>query len=201
MAGWVPLPICAGRCNPGAQGTPGCQEKRKQQLSEISIPQGILHTFHQSVDRPYLPFIPADESRPILHLGPGSKHMHGTVELEYPDWNAEADAIPFEDDEVGGIFAYHFFEHLADPRPVLRECSRVLAVGSPLTLAVPHYLGTSAFQDLDHKSFWTADTLKTLLDDSRYSKGKGGLNFLIQFNYIIGLVERNQMLVAQLVKI
>jgi hypothetical protein len=101
---------------------------------------------------------------------------------------------------VGGIFAYHFFEHLSDIRLCLRECSRVLVPGAPLTLAVPHYSGTSAFQDLDHKTFFTADTFKTLLDSSRYEKGKEGMDFKLGANYVIGLVERNLMLVTQLIR-
>lgn len=170
-------------------------------MAEIPIPVDLLQVFHQSVDRKMESFVPTILGWPVVHLGPGSKHMRGTHELEYPEWDADRDPIPFDDNTVGGIFAYHFFEHLRDPRPVLRECSRVLMTGRPLTLAVPHYLGTSAYQDLDHKSWYTADTFKTLLDSSRYEKGKDGLSFRLGANYIMGLAERNMMLVTQLIKI
>lgn len=136
-----------------------------------------------------------------LNLGPGNKIIRDTFALDYPEWDAENDPIPFDTASVGAIYALHFFEHLRDPRPCLRECARVLVTGGALNIVVPHAGGTAAFQDLDHKSFYVADTWKTLLDSGWYGKDKQGFPFHINFNMVMGVTERNLMLVTQLIKV
>lgn len=164
-------------------------------------PYDIVSMFEQGADREMPDFLPVNPAFPILNLGAGRKHILGTLALDWPDWDAEIDPLPYAGESVGGIIAYHFLEHLRDPRPVLRECSRVLIPGAPMNIVVPHYMGTIAYQDLDHKTFWTSETFKTLLDNPYYDKGHDGFKFRIGVNLIMGLSERNLMLVTQLIKI
>lgn len=166
-----------------------------------AMPISIQWLFEQGADRDIPLFATMDRTYPLLNLGAGNKRIGGTVPLDWPDWNAETDPIPYPDASVGGILAYHFLEHLRDPRPVLREASRVLISGAPMNIVVPHYMGSIAFHDLDHKSFYTADTWRNLLDQPYYEKDRSGFDFRIGASLIMGLTERNLMLVTQLIKI
>ena len=136
----------------------------------------------------------------ILNLGPGIKHINGAKELEWPEWNGEHDPMPYEDGSVDRIYALHFLEHLSSPVHCLRECQRVLRSGGTLNIVVPHRLGAIAYQDLDHKSFFTEDTWQTLFGNPYYDKDKRGWNMSVGFNLIMGLNERNLVLVSQLIK-
>lgn len=167
-----------------------------------SLPYELTDLFEQGSDRDLPVFNQIEPTNmPVLNLGAGNKRVGNSVPLDWPNWNAETDSIPYYDESVGGILAYHFLEHLKDPRPVLREASRVLAPGCPMNIVVPHYMGTIAFHDLDHKSFYTSDTWKNLLDQPYYDKDRIGFSFRIGTNLIMGLSERNLMLVTQLIKI
>lgn len=170
-----------------------------------TLPWDLNDLFEQGSDRDLPEFVPIRTSNmrvpnSVLNLGAGNKRIAGTIPLDWPEWNAETDPIPYEDESVAGIIAYHFLEHLRDPRPVLRECSRVLIPGAPMNIVVPHYMGTIAYQDLDHKTFWTSETFRTLLDNPYYEKDHDGFKFRIGTNLIMGLSERNMMLVTQLIK-
>jgi hypothetical protein len=138
----------------------------------------------------------------ILHLGPGSqKEVWDSVTLDRPDWNADTDKIPFEDGEVGSIYATHFFEHLANPRFCLAECARVLASGAPLSILVPHATSLLYLQDLDHRSPFVVETWKTLLNNPYYdSSREGPIPLSIGFNACFALKESNLVLVTQLIK-
>jgi len=163
-------------------------------------PWNFSELFEQGADRDLPHFKMVNGDLPVLNLGAGNKKIGGTIALDWPEWDAEKDPIPYETESVGGIIAYHFLEHLRDPRPVLRECSRVLAPQGVLNIVVPHVMGVMAFQDLDHKSFWTSETWKELFNNPYYEKDHNGFDFRIGINVIMGLNERNLMLVSQLIK-
>lgn len=141
---------------------------------------------------------------PTLNLGAGMHEVRwrgvAAHNLERPSWDALRDPIPYGDGEVGGIFALHFLEHLADPRPILRECMRVLAPGAPLNICVPHPYGTMAHHDLDHKSTFVIDTWRNLQDSTWQTWDRYGWGFLIGLNVVIGTKERNLVLLTQLIK-
>ena len=139
----------------------------------------------------------------VLNLGCGNSHIPGTIGLDLPSWDAEQDPIPYENESVDGIYAFHFLEHLSgkDTINILAECQRVLKVGGVMTVCVPHRLGAMAFQDLDHKSFWTEESWKTLFTNGYYDKNREKpWKFDIRFNMIMGRNERNLALFTQLAK-
>jgi SAM-dependent methyltransferase len=164
-------------------------------------PSHAMFQFAQGADRTLEKYVEPVRGFPVLNLGAGNKLIEGTIPLDWPDWNAETDELPWPDESIGGIIAYHFLEHLRDARPVLREASRVLVKGAPMNIVVPHYMGTIAYQDLDHKTFWTSETFKTLLDNPYYAKDHDGFSFEVGTNLIMGMNERNLMLVTQLIKV
>lgn len=152
-----------------------------------------------AVDRQMPPW--AFTGKPILHVGPGVKEIIGAETLDWPDWNAETDVIPFPENWFGGIVATHFMEHLANPLNFLAESARALRPGAALTMATPHGQSLAFLQDLDHKTPYVIDTWKTLLENPYYEKGNPHkLPFRIGANFLWGLNERNLMVVTQLIK-
>lgn len=156
--------------------------------------------FKLAMDRE-LPEIYPDSFGNILNLGAGNKIIPGTKPLDYPEWDADKDPIPFPDRSVDQIHAYHFFEHCADPVKVLLECQRVLKYGCHINICVPYYNSQMQAQDLDHKSAFCEETWRNILDNPYYDKRKVDWKLEVRFNLICGVVERNMCLLTQMVKV
>jgi ubiquinone/menaquinone biosynthesis C-methylase UbiE len=138
-----------------------------------------------------------------LNLGGGKQNITGYVNLDFPEWNADFDGLPFDDGTIKHIIAFHFLEHLSSARVIatLRECERVLMTGGTLNIVVPHRLSQMAYHDLDHKTFFCEETWRTLFSTPYYDKNREyEWKFEIGTNIIIGVVERNLALITQLVK-
>jgi len=145
-----------------------------------------------------------EESPLILNVGAGNKLIPGTTVLDLPRWNADTDPIPFDDATVSGIHAYHFLEHVHRPADVLWEFQRVLKVHGFVNICVPYYNAQCQAQDLDHKHAFCEETWRNLFVNPYYSRrwdARGPWQFLIRTNVIMGLVERNLVLLTQLIKV
>lgn len=136
----------------------------------------------------------------VLNIGGGKKEIPGTVMLDLPQWNADYDRIPFQDNSVDGIHCYHFLEHIKEPIKVLFEFQRVLRPGGIAQIVVPHYAGASYYQDLDHKHPFSEETWRNLFQNPYYTKNREGWKFKVHFNMIMAIVERNLALFTQLVR-
>lgn len=168
-----------------------------------SQPTNMLETFCLGMDRYPMEFkVPVSDTGLSINLGAGRKQIFGADGL---DWESgwEAPSLPYDDGAVDNIWAFHFFEHLEGAKVVemLKECQRVMHSGSTLNIVSPHYTAEAAFQDLDHKSFWTESTFKNLLENEYY-EGKVTRSWDLQIRsvMIMGVVQRNLAVVAQLVK-
>lgn len=144
----------------------------------------------------WVPDLPGE----TLNLGAGTKHINSALELDLPRWDADTMPIPFPDESISNIYAIHFLEHVRDPVNMLQECQRVLIDGGHLNVGLPYYSSQIAHHDLDHKSFWCEDTWHQLFQNDYYSKNHEGWQFKIGTNLIFGLVERNIMLITQLIR-
>lgn len=102
---------------------------------------------------------------------------------------------------LAGIHAYHFLEHLHDPRRMLREMQRCLMPGGVINICVPHYWGSMAHHDLDHKHNFAVDTWSNTFSAPWYDKDREGWQLRIHFNMLMGVTERNVAILTQLVKI
>lgn len=160
----------------------------------------------------------------VLNLGCGQSPIHGAINLDYPLWDAENYLIeigsgmknilltghnpfperdvmvPCPDGIIAGIHAYHFLEHVRDPRRMLREMQRVLAPGGVINIVVPHYSGSMAHHDLDHKNTYALDTWANTLGTPYYTKDREGWKLRIHFNAMMAITERNTAILTQLVK-
>lgn len=161
-----------------------------------------FHDFFQlGMKRTIPPLRPMPTEGIVLNLGAGFSPIPCTLALDYPEWNAERQPIPYADGEVSGIHAYHFLEHFADPKLILREMQRVLKPGGIAQIVVPHYRSAMASHDLDHKSWFTEDTWRQTFHNPYYAKGHAGWQFEIGFNVVAGIVERNLCLMTQLIRL
>lgn len=139
-----------------------------------------------------------------INLGAGNKEIFGAEPVDAPDWWA-GEEIPYLDSEIDAIFATHFFEHLTYDEivKVLAECQRVLKDGGSLYTVTPWWRSECANQDPTHKSFWTESTWKNLFNNPYYTRPGAPeveWQFVPTFTMIMGLVERNLVIVSQLVK-
>lgn len=138
----------------------------------------------------------------ILNVGAGNHEIRGTepIDIEH-GWDADHYDLPFPEESVAGIHCYHFLEHVADPIGVLADFQRVLIRGGVVNIGVPHCSGEMAFQDLDHKNFFTTETWQKLFANPYYDKYKIRWQFRVHINFVMYIVERNAMLFTQLEKI
>lgn len=134
-----------------------------------------------------------------LNIGAGHKLIEGTTVLDWPEWNAETDRIPYADDSVDVIHCYHFLEHIDNVVGVIREMRRVIKVGGVINIVVPYWTSLMQHQDLDHKHSFTEKTFPHLFNNSYYNKGKVEPMF-ITCNMIMGDCNDNLCLVVQLTK-
>ena len=164
-------------------------------------PTDLVEMFRLTADRADAPEWLPDEDQNTLNIGHGHKMIYGATHLDLPEWDADKrEPLPFDDGELSAIYALHFMEHLDDPIWMLRECQRVLRSGGHLNIGVPYYNAQAYIQDLDHKHPFCEETWRNLFSNPYYAKGHDGWAFDIGANYIIGIVERNLLLVTQLIR-
>src|SRR6187551_3568719 len=106
-----------------------------------------------------------------LNLGPGNvKQISGTVGVGDPAelmtdvaWRFP-DLLPFEDETVGAVHAYHFLEHFSgeDCIAILRDVERVLIPGGVVYVCTPYPDTPNFWRALDHKSAWCEETWEWL---------------------------------------
>ena len=147
-----------------------------------------------------VPYIYDNMSNVCLNLGAGNKIIRGIIPLDYPDWDADKEPIPYKDESVGIIYAFHFLEHCQNPVKILQECQRVMITGGILNICTPYYTSQMQAHDLDHKHFFCEDTYRILFNNPYYDKNRIDWKFEIGFNLICGIVERNLCLLTQLIK-
>lgn len=168
-------------------------------------PTDLLELFQVGMDRHVQDILPETGmiDGPKLNLGAGNKMIVGTIPHDADNGWLAGEPLPYDDETVVAIFALHFFEHLTKEEflSVLRECERVLVTYGVINVVVPHWSAEIAHQDLDHKLFFSEQTFENLFNNSYY-QGTMPRNWklMIHTSLIMGVVQRNLVLVTQLVK-
>ena len=170
------------------------------------MPATLLENFAAAMDREAPEWHPMNwrsmEQGIILNLGAGKKLIPGTIPLDADrGWWGGKNPIPFENGDVDGIYAYHFLEHLdkKDLLALLKECQRVLRPGGLFNIAVPWWASEISHQDLDHKSFFSEQSLGNLFKNQYYDGTMPrDWHFTIRSTMIMGLVQRNMVVMMQL---
>lgn len=151
----------------------------------------------------HLAQLPSPIAGPTLDLGCGKNPVPGAAGLDWPTWKGDTDPIPRPDDSIAVVYAMHFLEHLTGMQAIrcVREIERVLKPGGLLYVVVPHRLGSLAYEDLDHKSYWCEETWRVLFRNDYYDKHREQpWRLKVVFNMIGGINERNLALFTVLVK-
>lgn len=180
----------------------------------------IQHFFQDGMDRtiPELLDPPKEASLPQLNLGPGNikdirsapKGLRPTIGLgpigdakTDIGWNAP-DPLPFDDESVGAVHAYHFMEHLRgeDALAVLLDVERVLVPGGVMFITTPYPGHGIYWHALDHRSAWNEETWDWLFSNGYYSLvGNREWKLRLHACFMMGIVYRNLSLFTQLVKV
>lgn len=133
----------------------------------------------------------------VLELGGNSELSEYSLML--PWWNAEKDNIPYLDGQMDMVIACHFLEHVYNTGRIMREIERVLMPGGYFVNVVPYYRSALAFQDPDHKRFFTEETFQYFTVDAGGKAWDGkSWKFEIASQFILGIVERNLALFTAL---
>jgi SAM-dependent methyltransferase len=137
----------------------------------------------------------------VINLGSGRAPISGAINLDRPEW--EAPFIDCLDESIAAIHAYHFLEHL--PGDIvsrqLAEVDRVLKPDGLFYYAVPYAGSPIAFMDVDHKTFWTEETMRTLIQARGYnSVYTFDPRLEMIFQIIAGINSQNLMVIGVLQK-
>jgi hypothetical protein len=137
-------------------------------------------------------------------MGAGPKEVTGTVPMDKDrGWSAE-EGIPLEDASVGCICAFNFLEHLndADFFLMMREAERVLAIGAPFNISVPHWSAEIAYEDQDHKRHFSEGSWHNIFRTDYYTGSvPRKWHFRIGANVVMGVVQRNLCIFTQLIRV
>lgn len=162
-------------------------------------------------------WVPMQTDLPILDLGPGAKVVESAEVLDWPMYDFEGYRVrphikmagsmpkyiaklPHHSNSCGGVSAVHVFEHLFDPRPIMKECLRVLAPGCPLNIVVPDADSQVFKQDIDHKTAFCLDTWKTWIDNGGYYDNNAPSRVRLGANFKFAIKDGNEIIVTQLIK-
>ncbi len=156
--------------------------------------------FELGMKRELLEIVQPPQGELALNVGCGKSIIKGAIGIDYPEWDADKQPLPYRDSSVGCIYAFHFLEHVREPVRVLQDFQRVLVKGGVVNIVVPYYSSQIMAQDLDHKSSFSEETWKTLFRNQYYDKNEVEWKFEIGVNVIMGVVERNLSLLTQLIK-
>lgn len=79
----------------------------------------------------------------------------------------EEDTLPFKNDKkFDTLVLDNVIEHIADPKPLLNECRRVMSPTSKLIIVVPGLRGFK--RDTDHKKYYDFEALKVLASENEF---------------------------------
>ncbi|MFZ1970831.1 MAG: methyltransferase domain-containing protein [Candidatus Nanoarchaeia archaeon] len=91
-----------------------------------------------------------------LNLGCGQVKLDGYLNCDIsstvnPDMVINLEKkLPFKDDSVDEIIAYHVIEHVWNIIPLINEMHRVVKKGGRIDIRVPYYSSSAAASDLTH---------------------------------------------------
>lgn len=134
-----------------------------------------------------------------VNLGCGYNKKDGFINIDSdincsPDYivDLEKDILPFENDSVGYIEAYHILEHIGDGfLHLMQEIYRVCNDGAIIDIIVPHYLHITFAADPTHKRPITTEGLRLFskkfnISDLEQggSASKLGLRFDVDFEIV-----------------
>lgn len=169
-------------------------------MTKMSEPFDLSSFFHLAMMREIPAFAPGRQELRRFNIGAGNKHIIGAEELDLPEYDANIDRIPAEAESIGVIYCLGTLDHLTNVPFFMKECQRVLAPGGTLNISVAFYKSNLAFEDPYHHSWFTENTWKKLFEKQYWKPDDFEWKFRIGINLIIGVQERNLIVLTQLIK-
>lgn len=181
-------------------------------------PRQLDHIFDIAMRRPRALWLPIEiphtvrpESRAnrYLHFGGENKIIDGYREINYPEWDAEKfQPFPLDSGTVESVICIHTVDHLSSTAVQfwLKDMERLLHPGGVITIVVPHFMSTLAHECIEHKTQYGLKTFKNILGGGNdvsvdfRDEGDWRRRLSVGYNMVMGVEERNLVLVTQLVK-
>lgn len=177
--------------------------------TEFPAPNSVSEVFDIAMvrEREYFRGIPSPGPQDTcLDIGGGNKSIAGYQRLDWPDWDAEEkQQFPYRDGVLASVFCAHALDHMSAEGVIwtLREVDRCLRPGGVFTAVVPHYSTSLAAECIEHKSQFALKTWRNILANPAYDphlNQEFPWSLEVGFNMVMGVEERNLVLVTQLFK-
>ncbi|MBU0471863.1 MAG: methyltransferase domain-containing protein [Nanoarchaeota archaeon] len=114
-----------------------------------------------------------------LNLGCGNKILKGYLNVDVADLSGvniihdlNKTPYPFKENSIEEVFCRHFLEHVDNLFFVLEEICRISKNHSKVKIIAPYFSGQGAFNDPQHKRFFTYKTFDYFSQKGYYSKAK-----------------------------
>jgi len=114
-----------------------------------------------------------------LHLGCGTSILKDYVNVDVVAlpgvdvvYDLNKTPYPFKSSSFNEVFCRHFLEHVENLINVLEEISRITKNNGTLNIIAPYFSGHGAFNDPQHKSFFTYKTFDYFSEKGYYSTAK-----------------------------
>ena len=111
-----------------------------------------------------------------LNLGCGNDYKKGYVNVDAskevsPDkvWNLEKSPLPFKNNSVDEILAYHVLEHLHNFIPLMHDIHRICKNGTRIHIKTPFYSTWGQYNDPTHVRFFSPFTFNYFNKWKNYS--------------------------------
>jgi SAM-dependent methyltransferase len=111
-----------------------------------------------------------------LHLGCGNDYKKGYINIDAskdvnPDkvWNLEKTPLPFKDNSVDEVLAFHVLEHINNFIPLMHELHRICRKDALIWIKTPFYSSWGQFNDPTHVRFFTPFTFNYFEGEHNYS--------------------------------
>lgn len=171
-------------------------------MASFSRVENLCQLFQNGMKRGVQIDWPEPASGKILNLGSGNYPIPGADNLDQPHWDAPF-LLDYSDGSCGAVHAYHFLEHL-DPdelKRMIQEIDRVLKPEGKFYYCVPYAMAPIAFMDATHRTFWTEETMRTLLQSRGYQSAVVEDTLKMIFQVIMGLNSQNLAVLGVLEKV
>jgi len=133
-----------------------------------------------------------------LNLGCGNDLKKDYINVDAskevnPDkvWDLEKTPLPFKDNSVDEILAYHVLEHIHNFIPLMHEFHRICKPGAIIKIKTPFYSSWGQFNDPTHVRFFSPFTFNYFNKWKNYSHQVGAKKTMfipkkIKINFGIG---------------
>ncbi len=111
-----------------------------------------------------------------INFGCGNDKRKGYVNVDSsksikPDkiWDLEKIPLPFKDNSIDEILAYHVLEHIHNFIPLMHEIHRICKNKAIIKIKTPFYFSWGQFNDPTHVRFFTPFTFSHFEGKNNYS--------------------------------